>query len=75
MIVGSPSGGIRRDGFLCPIQMPRGVPVASVTWDGGERAALLVAEILARGTPERGERLTRYRAGWVGEAEVPIESR
>jgi len=39
------AGGL--DSLLSTVQMPRGVPVATVSVDGAENAALLAAEILA----------------------------
>jgi 5-(carboxyamino)imidazole ribonucleotide mutase len=53
-------GGL--DSLLSIVQMPRGVPVATVAIGGGENAALLAAEILALGDPALAERLAALRA-------------
>jgi len=53
-------GGL--DSLLSIVQMPRGIPVATVAIGNGENAALLAAEILALGDPALAERLATYRA-------------
>jgi len=53
-------GGL--DSLLSIVQMPRGIPVATVAIGNGENAALLAAEILALGDPALAERLAAYRA-------------
>ena len=53
-------GGL--DSLLSIVQMPRGIPVATVAIGNAENAALLAAEILALGDPALGERLTAWRA-------------
>ena len=53
-------GGL--DSLLSIVQMPRGIPVATVAIGNAENAALLAAEILALGDPDLGERLTAWRA-------------
>ncbi len=53
-------GGL--DSLLSIVQMPRGIPVATVAIGGAENAALLAVEILALGDPALAERLSRYRA-------------
>src|SRR5262245_15096322 len=50
------------DSLLSIVQMPRGIPVATVAIGNGENAALLAAEILALGDAELRARLERYRA-------------
>ena len=50
------------DSLLSIVQMPRGIPVASVAIGNGENAALLAVEILALGDPALAGRLERYRA-------------
>ena len=42
---------------LSIVQMPRGVPVATVAIDGGRNAGLLAARILALGDPALAERV------------------
>jgi 5-(carboxyamino)imidazole ribonucleotide mutase len=53
-------GGL--DSLLSIVQMPRGVPVATVAIGGAENAALLAAEILALADPALAERLAALRA-------------
>lgn len=45
------------DALLATVQMPSGVPVATVAVDGAENAAVLAAEILAVGNAELAEKL------------------
>ena len=58
-ISSSPIGGI--DALYSIVQMPPGVPVASVGIDMARNAALLAAQILALGDPELGKRLSKYK--------------
>lgn len=47
-VIGVPvSGKVSIDSILSMVQMPKGVPVATVGLDSGENAALLAAEMLA----------------------------
>ncbi len=55
------AGGL--DSLLSIVQMPRGIPVATVAIGGAENAALLAAEILALGDQTIRERLAEHRAG------------
>ncbi len=50
------------DSLLSIVQMPRGVPVATVAIDGGRNAGLLAAQILALADPELGHRIGALRA-------------
>ena len=45
------------DSLLSIVQMPKGVPVATVAIDGGRNAGILAARILAVSDPELRERL------------------
>ncbi len=45
------------DALLATVQMPKGVPVATVAIDGADNAAILAAQILALGEPELAGRL------------------
>ncbi len=49
------------DSLLSTVQMPPGVPVATVGVDGARNAGLLAARILAISRPELAERLQAYR--------------
>jgi len=62
-VIGVPvSGKVNLDSILSILQMPPGVPVATVGLDNGENAALLAVEILSLKDPELREKLDRYRA-------------
>jgi phosphoribosylaminoimidazole carboxylase PurE protein len=64
-VVGVPMAGGVSDGLdalLAIVQMPKGVPVATVGVGNGENAGLLAAAILATADPALGERLTARRA-------------
>ena len=50
------------DSLLSIVQMPRGIPVATVAIGNAENAALLAVEILALNDPALATRLERYRA-------------
>ena len=56
------------DSLLSIVQMPPGIPVATVAVNGGRNAALLAARILATSRPELALRLADYAAKM--EAEV-----
>jgi phosphoribosylaminoimidazole carboxylase PurE protein len=53
-------GGL--DSLLSIVQMPRGIPVATVAIGNAENAGLLAASILALGDDALGQRLAEYRA-------------
>lgn len=50
------------DSLLSIVQMPTGVPVATVAVNGGDNAALLAARILALRHPELTDKLEAHRA-------------
>ena len=50
------------DSLLSIVQMPRGVPVATVAIDGGRNAGLLAAQILALSDPALARRIAALRA-------------
>jgi 5-(carboxyamino)imidazole ribonucleotide mutase len=50
------------DSLLSIVQMPRGIPVATVAIDGGRNAGLLAARSLALSDPGLGRRLDAARA-------------
>ncbi len=51
------------DSVLSILQMPAGVPVATVAVDGGKNAGILAAEILAVKDPELREKLVEFKKG------------
>jgi len=60
--VGVKLGGL--DSLLSVVQMPPGVPVATVGVDNGRNAAILAAEILAIRDNEISARLNSMRRSW-----------
>ena len=64
-VVGIPCKSSNLDGIdalLSTVQMPSGIPVATVAINGGANAALLSAQILALGEPELAKKLEEKRA-------------
>lgn len=53
-------GGI--DALLSTVQMPSGIPVATVAIDGAKNAAILAMEMLAIGDADLAEKLDNFRA-------------
>ncbi len=51
------------DALLAIVQMPPGIPVATVAIDGALNAGILAAQILASGDPALMERLAAYKEG------------
>ena len=49
------------DALLSTVQMPSGLPVATVAIDGSKNAAILAAQILAVEDEEIAEKLTKMR--------------
>ncbi|MCL6595888.1 MAG: 5-(carboxyamino)imidazole ribonucleotide mutase [Firmicutes bacterium] len=64
-------GGL--DALLAEVQMPRGVPVATVAVDGAFNAGLLAAEILAVADADLAARLDAYRARLADEVRAKDE--
>jgi 5-(carboxyamino)imidazole ribonucleotide mutase len=50
------------DALLSTVQMPKGVPVATVAIDGADNAAILAAQILALSEPALAGRLAEFRS-------------
>jgi 5-(carboxyamino)imidazole ribonucleotide mutase len=68
-VVGVPmSGGALNgvDALYSTVQMPKGIPVATVAIDGAMNAALLVVEMLAIGDEGLAKALTEYRREIAG---------
>lgn len=51
------------DALLSTVQMPSGIPVATVAINGGTNAGILAAKILAASDPELLERVKAYSEG------------
>lgn len=55
------------DALLSIVQMPAGIPVATVAIDGAENAAILAAQIIATGDPELVGKLEAFRRRMTDE--------
>lgn len=64
-VIGVPIKGMLDglDAMLSIIQMPPGIPVATVGVNGAQNAAVLAAEMLALSNPELAEKLKAYKLG------------
>ncbi len=61
-VIGVPvAGRMNLDSLLSIVQMPPGIPVATVGMNRGDNAALLAAEILATSDEKVREKLKEYR--------------
>lgn len=72
-VIGIPCKGGMMDGLdalLSTVQMPTGIPVATVAVNGGANAALLAAQILAVSDPELAKKLDRKR---VNDAKIVLD--
>ena len=49
------------DALLAMVQMPKGIPVATVAVNGAENAALLAAQIMGGKYPELREKMKAYK--------------
>lgn len=57
------------DSLLSIVQMPGGVPVATVSIGGAKNAGLLAVRILSTGIPELQERMVSYQETMAAEVE------
>jgi 5-(carboxyamino)imidazole ribonucleotide mutase len=67
-VIGVPLSGSALNGvdaLYATVQMPRGVPVATVAIDGAANAAMLAVEILAVTDAGLAKRLGDYREQWA----------
>lgn len=55
------------DSLLSIVQMPGGVPVATVSIGGAKNAGLLAARILSAGSPELLDKMVKYQANMRDE--------
>ena len=58
------------DSLLSVVQMPKGVPVATVAIYGGENAGLLAAQILSVKYPELRTKFKEYKVQLAEEVEA-----
>lgn len=71
-VIGVPAKSSTMDGLdslLSVVQMPTGVPVATVAIDGGGNAAILAAQILSLADGDLKERLKAYKREMVDGVE------
>lgn len=62
-----------RDSLYSIVQMPSGIPVATVAINGGANAGILAAKILATSDDELLSRLKKYSADMKAEVEAKAE--
>ena len=65
------------DALLATVQMPSGIPVATVAINGAKNAAVLAAQILAVADDELAEKLDAARvkmAGQIAEKEAKLQA-
>jgi 5-(carboxyamino)imidazole ribonucleotide mutase len=55
------------DSLLSVVQMPSGVPVATVAIDGAQNAALLAVQMLSLGDEQLAEALSQFKEDMAGE--------
>ncbi len=63
-VIGVPIKGsafLGMDSLLSIVQMPKGVPVATVAVDAGDNAAILACQILAIGNTDLSQKLKAYK--------------
>ena len=59
-----------RDSLYSIVQMPSGIPVATVAINGGANAGILAAKILATGDPELLQKVKDYAAELKSQVEA-----
>ena len=57
------------DALYATVQMPTGIPVATVAIDGGSNAAILAAQMLAISDAELSKKLSDYKASLAASVE------
>ncbi len=62
------------DSLLSIVQMPSGIPVATVAVDGSENAALLAIQILSTGYGEFREKMKNYKKKLAKKVEEKNEA-
>ena len=69
-VIGVPMSGSKLDGvdaLYSTVQMPPGMPVATVAIDGAANAALLAVQILSLGDEDLAKLLDEHRSSWKAE--------
>lgn len=65
------------DSILSILQMPSGIPVATVALDGAKNAAILAMQIIATGEPEVHEKMMKFKselADKIAQANKELEA-
>ena len=62
------------DSVLSILQMPAGVPVATVALDGGRNAGILAAQIVANGDAHLANRLDAFKEGLKAKVLASVEA-
>ncbi|MFO7617409.1 MAG: 5-(carboxyamino)imidazole ribonucleotide mutase [Bacteroidales bacterium] len=62
------------DSILSILQMPAGIPVATVALDGARNAGILAVQMLATGDPDLYDRLLEFKAGLASKVTKANES-
>jgi 5-(carboxyamino)imidazole ribonucleotide mutase len=58
------------ESLLSIVQMPPGVPVATVSIGGGRNAGILAVSILASGRPDLNRKMTRFKASLAKQSQA-----
>ena len=61
------------DSLLSIVQMPKGIPVATVAIDGADNAAILAVQMLALSDGALAEKLLEFKAGMAAEVAAKDE--
>ena len=75
-VVGIPMKGGAMDGLdalLATVQMPKGIPVATVAIDGADNAAILAAQMIALSDEALAARLAAFKADMAAEVTAKDE--
>lgn len=70
-VAGGTLGGL--DALLSIVQMPKGVPVATVALDGAFNAGVLAAQIIGAGEPAVKEKVNQYKHSLAREVATKSE--
>ena len=71
LISGTAFGGM--DSLLSIVQMPKGIPVATVAIDGADNAAILAAQMIALSDDALAQKLAQFKADMAAEVTAKDE--
>ena len=73
-VIGVPvSGKMNLDSLLSIVQMPKGIPVATVAIDGADNAAILAAQMIALSDDALADKLAQFKADMAAEVTAKDE--